>query len=58
MWTRQRPCIDVMNLCMVEQEKTLMELQDLFENLMRDAYDIGLEKDSPRTSQRNRLDFH
>jgi len=35
------------------QEKTLIELQDLFEKLMRDAYDIGLDKDSPRASQRN-----
>ncbi|KAG0556196.1 hypothetical protein KC19_11G033800 [Ceratodon purpureus] len=35
------------------QEETLQKLQDLYENLMRDAYDIGLDKDSPRSSQRN-----
>ena len=33
-----------------------MELQELYENLMRDASDIGLEKGSPRSPQRNRLD--
>lgn len=32
-----------------------MELQELYENLLRDSYDIGLDKDSPRSSQRNRL---
>lgn len=34
-----------------------MELQELYENLMRDAPDIGLEKNTPRSSQRNRLTF-
>jgi protein AFG1 len=42
----------------VEQEETLQKLQDLYENLMRDAYDIGLDKDSPRSSQRNRFAFN
>lgn len=40
-----------------EQERALMELQELYENLMRDAPDIGLEKNTPRSSQRNRLTF-
>ncbi|XP_024402867.1 uncharacterized protein [Physcomitrium patens] len=35
------------------QERALMELQELYENLMRDAPDIGLEKNTPRSSQRN-----
>ncbi|KAG0608486.1 hypothetical protein M758_8G109300 [Ceratodon purpureus] len=35
------------------QERTLMELQELYENLMRDGYDIGLEKGTPRSSQSN-----
>lgn len=39
------------------QERALMELQELYENLMRDAPDIGLEKNTPRSSQRNRLTF-
>jgi len=32
-----------------------MELQELYENLLRDSYDIGLDKGSPRSSQRNRF---
>lgn len=47
-----------MHAYVVDQERTLMELQELYENLMRDAYDIGLEKGSPRSSQRNRLAFN
>lgn len=41
----------------MEQEKAVAELQDLYENLMRDAGDIGLEKDQPRSSQRGRFAF-
>lgn len=37
------------------QERTLLELQDLFEKLMRDAYEIGLDQSSPPYSQRGRL---
>lgn len=46
----------LVNSCV--QEETLTELQNLFEKLMRDAYDIGLDKDSPRASQRNRFSLY
>lgn len=48
----------MLKVCVLEQEKTLHELQVLYENLMRDSYDIGLDKDSPRSTQRNRLAFN